>query len=478
MTCSLKEICLEYNYSLLDHYCRGDERIVQYINSDEQMFQLIEFLTYEFEKQNGDDKRAINIAEKIFTSYQNTSVIDNILGKNYLLERFFSCLDNEAITPQWCRVLFFWTYEHGIDKLFNYLGMLSNEDPFFESNKFRSSKGYKILLSLFSHLKNLHVIKILITFLTNDSSNHWNNFVSMYDIKEIIMNRLEHISSLNISEYDYAAEQESYNLCVLIEEILKKYNSCRLYLQLNSLEFTRLLLNIVFSPQPHPFANYCINIVLKMFEEVFNKESYTTTKNMPPIIENFLSYIIEHDNKTYRPLDVLKYFIDNPVLQFDNNSFGTYRLKIIKIVDMIVKTNYGILHKELIYSGVLTLCFDLNFKYQNNSILHNKVADIINNLLETAEQEWIEDWLKQDNLINRLIEVLDHDKTSAYIPMLISICKKIEEVAEEQHTIKALLNENEKWSTFYQNIVVKRIKEYTTLGNICDYHTRNMYSIR
>lgn len=474
----MKEICIEYNYSLLDYYCKGDEKIVQYINSDEQMFQLIEFLTYEFEKENSEDKRAINIAEKIFTSYQNTSVIENILSKEYLLERFFSCLDSEFITPQWCRVFFYWIYEHGIDKIFNYLGMLSNNDSFFESNKFRISKGYKLLLSLFSHLKNHHVIKILLTLLTNDSSYNWNNFVSMYDVKEIIMNRLIYISSLPINEYDYITEQESYNLCVLLEEILKKYNFSMLYQHLNSLEFTSLLLNIVFSPKPHPFAHYCINIVLRMFEEVFNKESYTST-NIPPIIENFLDNIIKQENdQTCKPLDMLKYFIDNPILQISITTFGTYRLKIIKIIDMIIKTNYGILHKELIYSGILTLCFDLISKFPSNTVLHNKVTEIINNLLEMAEPDWIVDWIRQNNLINRLIEYIENDKMTESIPMYLAICKKIEDVAEEQHIIKNLLNEHEKWLVFYESIVVKKLKEYTSLGNICDYHTSNLYSIR
>lgn len=460
-TKGLDELILVYHYQLLDYFNGGDVDFVEYINGDKQILQLIHFMSGDNTgtKEVQERKELAKFSEFFFTSSYNSTTSDKLLQNNYLLDSFFGCADKYVVTPQWCRVLFHITCESDCSvNLIQYFG-----EPHKDNNDqklLNDSKGHRILSSLFSQLQSPHMIRNLISLLTTNDSSALYKSISRLGAKDIIIARLSHLETIGPDAYSYQIDQEGYNLCILMEEILKRHNSSELYSEILSKEVISKLVEIVFSEKPNPLALQCINILNHILDVSFNHGDYET-KELPHIIE----FLVEGTGPDgIKPLENLKHHIQNPVLQFSDKGFGVYRMKEIELVGKMIQTNYGKLHKALFDNDILTLCFNSILTYDTNNILHVKVSNIIVNVLYIERTDWLVEWLERDKIIPSIIESFRKEEKKACIPHFVSMCIKLARVSDVIDILKEYLKGLDGWSTFSKEIEAK-LAEYSFLSN-------------
>lgn len=247
--------------------------------------------------------------------------------------------------------------------------------------------------------------RVVFSLLLPDESNvPWIDFLSSCDFISLIAARFDRLLSLPTAEFGRVAN-EATNLTELCGLIATKASNSHLAHQLQSTEFTSRLVKVVCTKDPHPIASNALALMCHLFDVSYNNGEYEN-RDVAPIIASLLKH--SDQEADFTPLQYLAWQLDHPTLQSTPPSstmqapLGMYRLQLLRSVNSLLKTNYGLLHKEMFTSGLVSSVMDVLFRHATGSVIHLNVADTLGNVMYFERTEWLLAWLEQYHFVEKV----------------------------------------------------------------------------
>lgn len=396
----------------------------------------------------------------------------------------------------------------------------------------------------------------------------WMEIFVSCDLVQLIQKRFEGLLAQTRVEFSRGNGQNiASNLTDLCVLIASKITTSPLGQQLQSESFTSKLVEVVCHKEPHPLASYCLTVMCALFDVSYNNGDYETWE-CPPIISALLkkpngknlgnsgsspsSSVSGPENSgsssndsasgadgvAMSPLEHWAWQLDHPTLQTipvaqlhdpSRQPFGVYRLQLLKSVNSILKTNYGLLHREMFRAKLVTSVMDVLFRHTTASMIHLNVADTIGNIMYFERTEWLLEWLRNYDLIekvarafelaashliaptspsspalpttspiaspkptspngtegieganaqnnshpqNALLEAQQRRPMSGYCtqpeyaPHLVSICIKLDRLASSNAPLQAYLSALPRWDYLFRTFVDPLSKQYRELSDV------------
>lgn len=315
----------------------------------------------------------------------------------------------------------------------------------------------KVLLSL---VGNDNVARLFASLLLPETCPvPWLDIFPSCDFVPLIIKKMDSLLSQTRLEFQLNGSNDAANLTDLCALITSKATSSTLSEQIQDTKFTSRLVEIVCKKEPHPLASHCLSMMCNLFDISYNNNEYESSQ-FPPIIEALLHKKsktlkqavilteipkIEGENKKSEnrfnkvteislqsnqtsansteidteediscPLMYWAWQLDHPTLQnipknelsslssYRHQPFGVYRLELLKSVNSLLKTNYGLLHRQMFSTGLVSSVMDVLFRHATASMIHLNVADTIGNVMYFERTEWLLDWLKGYNLVEKI----------------------------------------------------------------------------
>lgn len=153
------------------------------------------------------------------------------------------------------------------------------------------------------------------------------------------------------------------------------------------------------------------------------------------------------------PLSVLNVYLSSPTLQFSPSTLGLFRLNLIKLVDILIMSNYGLVLLSILSLDIVSTIFSLMLEFENNNILHCYVTDIISNILYCDNTEYIIYWFKMtsfpENLLSMIL-TLSVENNDLRIPHYIAMIQRVEESDDQ---IQNYIDNIPNWKRYYDEYV-------------------------
>ncbi|KAF6167859.1 hypothetical protein GIB67_027637 [Kingdonia uniflora] len=161
---------------------------------------------------------------------------------------------------------------------------------------------------------------------------------------------------------------------------------------------------------------------------------------------------------------------------------GTYRLKIVEFIAVLLCTGNEIVEKELVCSGAIKKILDLFFWYPFNNALHHNVDTIISSCLESKNNSLISHIFRDCNLAGKILQLegksvisCDSDQPTISAPgrqapragnlgHITRISNKLVQLGNGNQEIQSYLQENDEWVNWQTSV----LQERNTVENI--YH--------
>lgn len=278
-----------------------------------------------------------------------------------------------------------------------------------------------------------------------------------FNVSLIMADKLRELSSIPYVEFKY----DDYVVCdLIIQFMVSIINIEALDMRSKFHQFTKLLVDIIFKHDPSPISHLCLLLFNSLLSQTFNLQSYKSTQL--PIILSSLLEKCKASHEFINRLYLLNYHLNNPVMQISQDNIGIFRLKLIETVNLLIQTNYGLIHEELFKSGIMTSLLEKLF--EKSDIVGNRVNEIIQNIFYCDDSDMVLEWIKNTHLVDRLIEGFEKHKHS--IPRLIGICLKLKRVSDIIPQFADYLDSHEKWNEFFKKSVEYYADQYKDLGNI------------
>ncbi|KAL9171218.1 hypothetical protein ABFS82_04G194800 [Erythranthe guttata] len=151
---------------------------------------------------------------------------------------------------------------------------------------------------------------------------------------------------------------------------------------------------------------------------------------------------------------------------------GTYRLKIVEFLAVLLKTGNEVSEKELIGSGTIQRVIDLFFEYPYNNALHHHVESVIYSCLDSKNSAIIDHLLSDCNLVGKILQSDRNPELSGelnlptlpssgrrapragYFGHLTRISNKL--IQSGNSDIQKHLQENNEWNEFQTTVLHER----------------------
>ena len=309
----------------------------------------------------------------------------------------------------------------------------------------RGQYATKVLLRL---VGNDNVARLFASLLMPENcAVPWVDIFVSCDLVNLILARFEGLLAQPRAEYlkgnGPCVASNLTELCVLIAS---KITPSPLAQQLQGDIFTSKLVDVVCTKEPHPLASNFLTIMCALFDTSYNNGEYETWE-CPPIIASLLKKKTSSatgsekasnpsgasnasntantstapstgasNEESLLPLEYWAYQLDHPTLQIippsqlhdpTRQPFGVYRLQLLKSVNSLLKTNYGLLHREMFKTKLVTSVMDVLFRHTTASMIHLNVADTIGNVMYFERTEWLLEWLRSYDLIEKVARAFE-----------------------------------------------------------------------
>lgn len=372
-----------------------------------------------------------------FSYYLITSSPDAVLPafiikNSELFDLFFTLTTSEDFRapPDWTRIVLYMlskgTTAHLIDDYMHSpmpstatseLAALSIEPSnAVAKDETRGQYATKVLLRL---IGNDNVARLFASLLMPENcAVPWVDIFVSCDLVNLILARFEGLLAQPRAEYSRGGNGPSIasNLTELCVLIASKISTSPLAQQLQGDVFTAKLVDVVCTKEPHPLASNFLTIMCALFDTSYNNGEYETWE-CPPIIAALLKKKpTATGDEALLPLEYWAFQLDNPTLQIIPPSqlhdparqpFGVYRLQLLKSVNSLLKTNYGLLHREMFKTKLVTSVMDVLFRHTTASMIHLNVADTIGNVMYFERTEWLLEWLRGYDLIEKVARAFE-----------------------------------------------------------------------
>jgi hypothetical protein len=477
-TISLEELIREHNRNpdLLYMIEVADPTLMAWLCSKEVVKKMAFALSDQFSHLQLEDtgNSGRNYEKEILSSFTyylitspNGSVPNFILENFELLDLFFllSYAPGFRASPDWTRVMLFLLSRGSASHLISQY--MSSALPNFDSTFSRFlttldtdiqktilnsisrefiSRGEFALNALLRLIGNDNVARLLaVLILPEDITVPWVEIMANAQFVTLIGRRFEALHCLPRTDFS-KHQSEAANLTELCGLIISKAIGSPLSMQLQSQKFSSQLVQTVCKRQPHPLASYCLSIMCHIFDISYNNGEYESI-TFAPIIAALLREDFKADEENFNsetsnvtssslitdmatppslPLEYLAYQLENPTLQVTpanqllnpaRQPFGLYRLHLLKSVNSLLKTNYGVLHREMFRTGLVTSVMNAMFRHATGSLIHLNVADTIGNVMYFERTEWLLDWLVKFDFIEKVANAFEAAASHLIPPM-------------------------------------------------------------
>ncbi|KAH9288198.1 hypothetical protein KI387_032315, partial [Taxus chinensis] len=153
---------------------------------------------------------------------------------------------------------------------------------------------------------------------------------------------------------------------------------------------------------------------------------------------------------------------------------GKHRLKIVEFIAVLLRTGSEVAQGELVRLGAIRTIIQLFFDYPFNNALHHQVESIIFSCLDGNNTTLLEHLVQDCNLVGRILAadgnpIVSGDENkptvpapgrvpprTGYIGHLTRIANKLIHLGTINHTIQALLQENQEWIDWEATVLSSR----------------------
>ncbi|XP_042379708.1 serine/threonine-protein phosphatase 6 regulatory subunit 3-like isoform X2 [Zingiber officinale] len=153
---------------------------------------------------------------------------------------------------------------------------------------------------------------------------------------------------------------------------------------------------------------------------------------------------------------------------------GKQRLKIVEFISVLLTIGSEAVEKELVQLGAIKRVIDLFFEYPFNNFLHHHAENIIGSCLESRRIPLIEHMLHDCDIVGKILAAekqsslsTDSGKATVFIGKrlppkignlghITRIGNKLNQLANNNGTIKAYLQENNDWDEWHKFVLCKR----------------------
>eukprot|EP01120_Amphizonella_sp_Union-15-10_P015290 TRINITY_DN7838_c0_g1_i1.p1 TRINITY_DN7838_c0_g1~~TRINITY_DN7838_c0_g1_i1.p1 ORF type:complete len:573 (-),score=104.86 TRINITY_DN7838_c0_g1_i1:158-1876(-) len=353
----------------------------------------------------------IHVATHILSTQ---TVSDYLVGNHNLLNQFFSFIS--ADTPKGVNV---WDWFKVAELI------VCAKSKGMELVKYFSMESLKFNVGevLIDNISKEHVYLLLKQMLVPANTSldvvKWVEQCNKpyFSIIDNIFRKLEKIHGS--TEFTYTNEVELTNIAELMKIVSR--SSPELTMRLRSHEgLSKFLVQSCFGGQIHPSCRFLIeilNVVLEMSKNL----RFFGTKVDKPIFQAILS------TKDSSMTVLKRYLNEPPFFCLSSEAVSGFRIDLIRTCLVMVKANYQQIHVLLYSEHVISLIFDLLFRFNHASIIHALIYEFFEALLECEEIQNFVSWLEDYDLIPKISQYLDDPKKSMDIsPFLLKICYKLE----------------------------------------------------
>ena len=373
----------------------------------------------------------------------------------------------------------------------------------------------------------------------------WIQILASCHFTTLLGQRFEAMMAQSNLQFRVHGQSEAANITELIGLITTKAGNTELCEQLQQADFANRLVQVVGQKEPHPLASHCLNIMCHLFDISFNNDDYES-QHYPPIVAALIAEGAEDKHtgtasthgtqpndgsSTSRssfdgkgkmaPLSYWAWQLDHPTLQIippeqihdpSRQPFGMYRFQLLRSVNNLLKTNYGLLHREMFRTGLVSSVMDAMFRHSLSSLIHLCVSETIGNVMYVERTEWLVEWLAKYEFVEKVATGFElaaphlsnttssspssssssdlspsSTKSNAepqsstptsekptkslvpkaeYAPQLVAICAKLERLSASNGPLQALLSSNPKWECVLHTFTETLAKQYCELSDV------------
>lgn len=251
---------------------------------------------------------------------------------------------------------------------------------------------------------------------------------------------------------------DAERICYILEQVAKREQHSPIQKFLASKTFVEVIIPILFSPDAHYIGGSLIRVYLFLTEKIFNSLGDYETQDLPPLLSQLLVPL--SNGKT--PIEILKFRLENATLQYSAHSLGLYRLSLVKLVNLIVQSNYGFMISYLLKQGIFDTLFRLMEQYPRNTTLHCHVTDILSNLLYCDNLDHILDWLKLSKFPENLLGWIESRIDNLEDNLVPHYMNMVHRLNESDSLIVNFLHEVPNWCTFIQSTLKCHLDKTTS----------------
>jgi hypothetical protein len=460
-----KELTLEdlvFKYDMSDHdlyrlYEASNTEVNNYISEKENLEKMIKVFNGNFDSvviDNTDDEQKTilySFVASIFLSFRNSTIKNAILEHQDLLDLFFSPLYDSVPSDDWWEAFYSVARRcRNSIKIFDYFKIQEGE----------KTKGEKFFQKLFEQIDNPVCMKQINHLFSEDptSTLKWTD-LDFINLAHLIANCFKEIT---LTEYNYESELKASNICSFCEIILSKDNPVSKSFEQS--DTVKIFTDIIFSSEnPHPVANHCLQIMLKLFP-----------LNVDMTSEDLLKSLVENLFSNNNSLKNLKSQLEKPTLQVVATALGLYRQSLIQFINTVLKTSIRPqIIKNLAESGAISVGIEKLFIHRKNNVVHLTVYEIILSLLsEDIIDISVQSILEPYKLVDKLIQALEH-KDHTYAPFIVNISTSLESLKEKSPENHKKLLEREDWKKFYEEKILTLKETYRPLTDVSSLPQRS-----
>lgn len=216
-----------------------------------------------------------------------------------------------------------------------------------------------------------------------------------------------------------------------------------------------------------------VNKVIEMIAAAEHSPTHETPAEdtMPGIVKVVLDYLP-------RMLPILKEDYPNTFTLgagLPVKPFGSYRLKIIQLCDVLLMLEYDAVDTALMNHSFFPIIVDLFFAYEHNNVLHRTVEAIAQRILVGTNDDMLLSLFKEPSRFHeRLVEAYKEKttpeaikRTPAITPYILNLAEKINEIALAKPPIAEILQASATWMEFEKGVLAPhRIEAAKVLGGV------------
>jgi multimeric flavodoxin WrbA len=237
-------------------------------------------------------------------------------------------------------------------------------------------------------------------------------------------------------------------------------------------------------------SRYALAEVLKSFSETSSLKS-PIHPSLPHAIV-ILGQIVRHQVNGGRynelcppalealcPVEDMTFFVDLAELLKDSSGangkptrFGMFRNQMLELIEGLYSCGYQKIHEKLFSANVFAVLMDVFMSRSNNTILHQKVASIIRDVLQCNSKELLVEFIKHYGLVDKLVDSFDRYEGTMgnirefnaldYYPHLFQVVLRLDLVAKMAPRYQLLadyLAAHEGWKRFVNSNLYKNYDE-------------------